>query len=216
MAVLKGAFINLGAGLLGALPNIVVFQFNPERVTRTPRLAQPPPPADGSGSRDANQQPGQPTESYSFSLRVDATDQRAESNPIAAASGILPTLSALELLMVPKGSLLIDLFDLGGGDKPHQHPPERLPTVLFFWGPFRIFPVNITSLNITETRYDQLLNPIRAEVSVNVQVLTPSQLARDATFARGAYSYSQGVKEVMAALNLANAAEIGISAAISF
>ena len=31
MAALKGAFINLGAGLLGALPSIVVFQFNPDR-----------------------------------------------------------------------------------------------------------------------------------------------------------------------------------------
>jgi len=216
MAVLKGAFINLGAGLLGALPNIVVFQFNPERVTRTPSLVQPPPPSDGSGSRDANQQPGQPSESYSFSLRIDATDQLANANPIAAASGILPTLSALELLMVPKGSLSLDLFNLSGGAKPHQHPPERLPTVLFVWGPFRIFPVNITSLSIVETQYDRLLNPVRAEVTVNVQVLTPSQLAKDATFARGAYSYSQGVKEVMAALNLANAVEIGVSASLSF
>jgi hypothetical protein len=41
MAALKGAFIKLGGGLLGALPNIVVFQFNPDRVTRTPRLVQP-------------------------------------------------------------------------------------------------------------------------------------------------------------------------------
>jgi hypothetical protein len=212
VALLKGAFINLGAGLLGALPNIVVFQFNPEQVTRTPSLAQPPPPSDGSGSRDANQQPGQPSEAYSFSLRIDATDQLASSNPIAAASGILPTLSALELLMVPKSSLSIDLFNLSGGSGPHQHPPERLPTVLFVWGPFRIFPVNVTSLSIVESRYDTLLNPVRAEVTVNVQVLTPSQLAKDATFARGAYSYSQGVKEVMAALNLANAVEVGVSA----
>lgn len=212
MALLKGAFINLGAGLLGALPNIVVFQFNPEQVTRTPSLVQPPAPSDGSGSSDANQQPGQPSESYKFSLRIDATDQLASSNPIAAASGILPTLSALELLMVPKSALSIDLFNLSGGGGPHQHPPERLPTVLFVWGPFRIFPVNITSLSIVENRYDRLLNPLRAEVTVNVQVLTPSQLAKDATFARGAYSYSQGVKEVMAALNLANAVEIGVSA----
>jgi hypothetical protein len=216
MAVLKGAFINLGAGLLGALPNIVVFQFNPERVTRTPSLVQPPPPSDGSGSRDANQQPGQPSESYGFSLRIDATDQLANSNPIAAASGILPTLSALELLMIPKSSLSLDLFNLGGGAKPHQHPPERLPTVLFVWGPFRIFPVNITSLSIVETQYDRLLNPVRAEVTVNVQVLTPSQLAKDASLARGAYAYSQGVKEVMAALNLANAVDIGVSANLSF
>ena len=163
MAILKGAFINLGAGLLGALPNIVVFQFNPDRVTRTPTAAQPPPASDGSGSRDARQQPGQPSETYNFMLRVDATDQLAAANPIAAASGVLPTLSALELLMVPQGSLTLDLFNLSGDKKPHQHPPERLPTVLFVWGPFRILPVNITSLSIVETQYDMLLNPIRAE-----------------------------------------------------
>jgi hypothetical protein len=216
VAALKGAFINLGAGLLGALPNIVVFQFNPDRVTRTPTAAQPPPPTDGAGPRNASQQPGQPAESYNFMLRIDATDQLASGNPIAAASGILPTLSALELLMVPKGSLTIDLFNLSGDKKPHQHPPERLPTVLFVWGPFRILPVNITSLSIVETQYDMLLNPVRAEVTVNVQVLTPSQLDKDAEFARGAYAYSQGVKEVMAALNLANAVEIGVSSTLSF
>ena len=143
---LKGAFINLGAGLLGALPNIVIFQFNPLHVTHTPALVQPPTPETGSGARDATQQPGQPSESYSFSLRLDATDQLASSNPIAAASGILPALSALELLLVPKSGLSIDLFKLSGDKKPHQHPPERLPTILFFWGPFRILPVTAQQL----------------------------------------------------------------------
>src|SRR6266705_954517 len=143
---LKGAFINLGAGLLGALPNIIIFQFNPLRVSRTPRLVQPPRDANGSGAMDATQQAGEPSESYSFSLRIDATDQLASSNPIAVASGILPALSALELLMVPKDSLTIDLLKLSGGNKPHQHPPQRLPTVLFFWGPFRILPVTVNNL----------------------------------------------------------------------
>jgi hypothetical protein len=216
MAALKGAFINLGAGLLGALPNIVVFQFNPVQVSRTPKLVQPPPPSTGAGPRNANNQPGEPSETMSFTLKVDATDQLASSNPIAAASGILPTLSALELLMVPKSSLLLDIISLGGGSGAHVHPPAKLPTVLFFWGPFRVVPVNITSLSITETEYDTLLNPIRADVSVNITVLTPSQLPADATFALGAYKYTQGVKEVMAALNLANAVEIGVSASLSF
>jgi hypothetical protein len=211
---LKGAFINLGAGLLGTLPNIVLFQFNPLRVTRSPRLVQPPRESDGSGSQDATQQAGEPSESYSFSLRLDATDQLAASNPIAAASGILPALSALELLMVPKDSLTIELFKLSGGASPHQHPPQRLPTVLFFWGPFRIWPVTVNSLSVSETEYDQLLNPIRAEVSVSLQVLTPFNLEGQA-LAEGAYKYSQGVKEVMAALNLANSAAMGVSGGIS-
>lgn len=214
MAALKGAFIKLGAGLLGALPNIVVFQFNPDRVTRTPRIPQPPQPSTGAGNRAANQQPGQPAESMSFSLRIDATDQLAQSNPVAAASGILPTLSALELLMVPASSLSIDLFSLGGGSGPHKHPPDSLPTVLFFWGPFRILPVSVVSLSITETQYDTLLNPVRAEVSVNLQVLTPDQLQGN-PLGSGAYQYTQGVKEVMAALNLANAVQIGVSASLA-
>ena len=216
MAALKGAFINLGAGLLGALPNIVVFQFNPTQISRRPTMVRPSPPSDGSGPHNPSDQPGEPSETMSFTLRIDATDQLASSNPIAAASGILPTLSALEMLMVPKASLSLDLISLSGSAGSHQLPPSRLPTVLFFWGPFRVVPVNVTSLSITETQYDTLLNPIRAEVSVSLTVLTTSQLPTDASFARGAYAYTQGVKEVMAALNLANAVEIGVSASMSF
>jgi hypothetical protein len=218
MAALKGAFLSFGAGLLGGLPNIVVFQFNPVQMTRTPSIAQPPPPGNNSGSTDSLQQPCLPGETMSFTLKVDANDQLAQSNPVAAASGILPTLSALELLMVPQGALSIDLASLAGGSSgpaPFQLPPNKLPTVLFFWGPFRIVPVAITSMTITETEYDTLLNPVRAEISINLQVLIPNQLAGD-TLANGAYNYSQGVKEVMAALNLANAAQIGVSSILSF
>jgi len=215
MAALKGAFISTGAGLLGALPSVVVFQFNPDRITRTPALVQPPTPPSGSGTADARQQPGQPNESISFMLRLDASDQLAQANPIAATSGILPALSALELLMVPRSSMTIDLFQLGGGKSPHVPPPASLPTVLFFWGAFRILPVSITTMSITETEYDPLLNPIRAEVQISVQVLSPDQLAKDETLARDAYAYSRGVKEVMAALNLANAAQLGVSSVLS-
>ncbi|SRR6266567_4144437 len=215
MAALKGAFLNIGAGLLGALPNVVVFQFNPDRITRTPTPAHQPPRPDGSGNRPATQQPDNPSETISFSLRLDATDQLAQSNPIAAASGILPTLSAIELLMVPKSGLSIDLFGLSGSSgKPYQLPPLNLPTILFFWGPFRILPVTITNLSITETEYDTLLNPVRAEISVTLNVLTPSQLG-SSTLAVGAYNYSEKVKEVMAALNLANAVSIGVGSAMS-
>jgi hypothetical protein len=216
MGPLKGAFLKFDAGLLGKLPSIVVFQFNPDRVTRTPTLARVPVKSDGSGRRPAAQQPDQPSESISFTLHVDASDQLAQSNPIAVATGVLPALSALELLMVPKRALSIDLVGLirGKKKKPHQHPPEKLSTVLFFWGPFRILPVSIKSLSIIETAYDMLLNPVRAEVSVNLDVLTPRQLD-NATLAIGAYKYSRGVKEVMAALNLANGAQLGVSASMS-
>jgi hypothetical protein len=215
MAALKGAFIKFDAGLLGKLPNIIVFQFNPVQVTRKPTLVHVPMKSDGSGKRPAAQQPDQPSESISFTLRVDATDQLAQGNPIAAGSGILPTLSALELLLSSKRSAADDLAGLAGKKKkPHQHPPAKLSTVFFFWGPFRILPVSVKSLGITETEYDPLLNPVRAEVAVELDVLTPLQLG-DARIAIGAYRYTQGVKEVMAALNLANAAQLGFSTSVS-
>ncbi len=216
MPTLKGAFVNLGAGLLGALPIFVVFQFNPETISRTPSLVLPPQPSKGAGRVNGMEQPAEPSESISFSLRVDATDQLVlEGNPVAATRGIHPTLSALELLMVPKKSLSIDLVKLSGKKSGSQLPPSKLSTVLFFWGTFRILPVNITSLSITETEFDILLNPVRAEISVNLEVLTPSQIT-NSPFAVGAYKYTQGVKEVMAVLNLVNAAEIGVSNSLSF
>ena len=216
MAVLKGAFIDVGTGRLGGLPNIVIFQFNPERVSRTPSLAQPPRTPVGAGQVDATQQAAAPTESFSFTLKLDASDQLADSNPIAAASGILPALSALELLMVPKSAMTIDLASLAGSTSTKfVSPPAKLPTVLFFWGPFRIWPVTVNSLSVTETEYNTLLTPVRAEVTVSLQVLTPSQIDPQATLARGAYQYSLGVKQVMAALNLANAAQLGLSGSFS-
>ncbi len=213
MAIMKGAFLNLGSGLLGVLPNVIVFQFNPVRVTRTPILAPPKQP-DGGGNVPALPKPDRPTESMSFTLQLDATDQLAKGSPIAASNGILPTLSALELLMVPKKSAARDLQNLAGGSSTYVLPPDQLDAVLFFWGSFRILPVILTSLSITETEYTQQLLPIRAEVSVSLQVLVPNQIAGK-TLAEGAYAYSQTVKEAMAALNLANAAEIGVSASVS-
>jgi hypothetical protein len=215
MAALKGAFLNFGAGLLGALPNIIVFQFNPAQVSRTPAIPRRPQVRVNTGATNARQQPCPPSESISFTLRIDATDLLAQGNPIAAASGMLPTLCALEMLMIPQGPQSLNLLSLSGSTGSHQLSPSDLPVVLFFWGPFRILPVAITSLSITETEYDTLLNPIRADVSVNLEILQSNQLAGD-VLGNAAYDYSMGVKQVMAALNLAYAVQFGVSSAISF
>jgi hypothetical protein len=214
MALLRGAFLKFGGGLLG-LPDIIVFQFNPETVTRTPSLQQTDVTASGASWDDPRQVLAAPTESFSFTLRLDATDQLAAKNPIAAVSGILPALSALELLMypVPPQSALLSL--IGGSGASYSNPPNVLPSVLFFWGPFRLLPVNVTSLSITELQYDQLLNPIRAEVTVSLQVIAPPALDSMDELMRGAYTYTQTVKQAMAALNLANTAELAASITVS-
>src|SRR5262249_9797568 len=148
-----------------------------------------------------------PTESYSFTLNLDASDQLAAGDLITAGTGILPALSALELLMIPTATQDPDLSALAGGDcDSYKIAPLELPTVLFFWGPYRIWPATVNSLNITETSYDELLNPIRAEVQVNLQVLSDDQIETAGLLARGAFKYSQGVKQVLAALTIRNIA----------
>src|SRR5438093_879533 len=103
MPALKGALLSPDAQLDERLSNVVVFQFNPEQVVRTPSLAQPEPAADGSGHRDARQQTAVPGETISFTLRLDASDQLAAGGqPTAAQYGILPALAALEFLMIPR------------------------------------------------------------------------------------------------------------------
>jgi hypothetical protein len=200
---LKGAFVKLDADLLGGAPDIIVFQFNPDTVTRSPSLVEQEMRAPDIGDRKPRSHPFPPTESISFSLRLDATDQLAESDPIAAASGVLPTLSALELLIYPKTSLASNLFS-GSGPDAYLVDTAQVPPVLFFWGVWRILPVLITSLSITETDYDQLLNPVRAEVSVSLQVLTTQDLNSPDSIEYKAYKYTQQAKEAMAVLNLAS------------
>lgn len=91
----------------------------------------------------------------------------------------------------------------------------QVPTVLFVWGPGRILPVRVTGLTITEKLYDPLLlNPTHAEAQISLKVLTPDELNSVtgplASIARGAYDYSQGLREVLAIANLANAVESAI------
>jgi hypothetical protein len=83
--------------------------------------------------------------------------------------------------------------------------------VLFVWGPGRILPVKVTGLTITEKLYDPLLNPTHADATVNLKVLTPEELVYVTGplrgLAKGAYTYSQGLRQALAAANLANSAE---------
>ena len=51
------------------------------------------------------------------------------------------------------------------------------PLTLFIYGWKRVVPVKINSLSITETAHDPQLNPIRANVSLGMRVLTYNDLS---------------------------------------
>ncbi len=214
MAVLlKGALIEYGSNFLGPLPNVVLFQFNPEQVTRTIEV---PPRPSGASSRETNQAGDIPVEKLSLTAKFCAADLLKDNDVLARVSGIGTFLAALEMMVRPKtkiGGLLSAAIDAvgdalsSGGDEEASQPipREQYPKLLFIWGLTRVLPVFIHSMVITETHYDHLLNPIAAEVQLGITVISPAPCADDAV-AEGADLYTSIAKEALAIANLANTA----------
>lgn len=220
---LRGALIAYEEQFLVPVPNVIAFQFNPETLTHTWQLARE---QDASTKADGLAVRGEPRESFSFSLAMDASDMVTDGSPPAAAaavvSGVYTRLAALEMLQFPvapggRGNALVRATAgaatsaLGGGGDKRKVPESRLPIVLFVWGPGRIVPVNLTNLTITETLYDAALNPTHAEASIGLTVLNRQDLAplsgglREVALA--ACKYSHGLRQVLAVANLGNSVD---------
>lgn len=219
---LKGALVSFMPTFVLPVPNVIIFQFNPETITHNWTAPAAAASASGTKSEDPLAVAGLPGETFSFTLSLDANDMIADGNVVsstlAQASGVYPRLAALEMLQYPSaafsgglvGKVTASLGLGGSSDTSAQVPNNDVPTVLFVWGPQRIVPVRVTSLNITEKLYDTLLNPIQAEAQISLKVLTPDELvAVDGvmgSLAQAAYVYSQGLRQVQALANLGDSA----------
>jgi hypothetical protein len=215
MPLLRGALIEYGTDLIGPIPNIVIFQFNPESLTRTMQVPQRP---TGANSRESSQAGEKTFEKISFKAQFSAADELGDKKVLARTFGVGPRLCALEKMVHPSsilGGLLGEALDkigealgLGGGgeDAPSQTiPREKYPRILFIWGLTRVLPVTIDSMRITEQQYDFLLNPVQADVDIELTV-TASDPCSDDKLAAGALTYTTMAKEAQAIANLANTA----------
>jgi hypothetical protein len=198
--LLKGAIIQFSAPMLIPIPNIVIFQYNPETLSRG--LTPWSPIArefDEEGKvvalkdRQIRQlaQPYDPDENISLTLELDAADAMEEpgTHPVGARVGVADRLAALEMLMYPPGkgalgSLLASVsvsigpggISAGFSAKADIVETKAVPVVLFFWGPGRIVPVRISSFSIEEQAFNPLLYPIRAKVTLGMKVLDEEHL----------------------------------------
>jgi hypothetical protein len=199
--LIKGAIIGLDPK--NPVASIVVFQYNPDTMTR--HLEARSTGGDGGDRSEAFRLTGPPRETITLSIELDAVDQLEQQNPLAVATGISPTLSALEMLIYPKSSIVIAGASLANGGFIEIIQPEA-PLTLFVWGPTRVLPVRVTSFSITEEAYDTLLNPIRAKVDLGLYVLSYADLK---VTHPGYYLFlaHQIAKEVMAITNVFNSIE---------
>ena len=189
--------------------NLIVFQYNPESVSRSFRAqTSEPDPTRNAGD---TQRALPPTESLSMSVKLDAADQLDLGNPVAIISGLHPALAALELLLYPPSTDVI-LGKVLAAVGSRRVAPAKVPMVLLFWGALRIVPVRVESVSVVERAFDQLLNPIQATVDLGLRTLTEKELQlAGPPFDTLALVQLVG-KEVLARTNIFN---VGVEFAVS-
>jgi hypothetical protein len=173
--VLKGGLVLLDPTTFAVRTNgIIVLQYNPDTLTRTLKVKGI---SEGGDRSEALRLTGPPVETFKLDAEIDATDQLEfpDSNQTTVRYGIYPQLAALETLIYPDSATLQANFALTQ-QGIFQVMPTLSPLSLFVWSAARIVPVRITDFSVTEEAFDPSLNPLRAKVSLGMQVLSIDDL----------------------------------------
>jgi len=196
----KAALISFAGGLLGPIPDIIVFQYNPAELTRS--LQQKRAPSCGMGEptqAEPYRVDGPPAETITLKAEFDGDDMAMDGNPVTPLVGVRASLAALELLLYAKDQ--DNLFGLLAGPSSQDVQPDELPLVIFVWGPGRVLPVRLTALTIREQEFDRVLNPIRAEVDLTLEILKRLPVGDPG---RGIYDYTEKQMRIVAKLQMVN------------
>jgi hypothetical protein len=173
--VLKGGIVLLDPDTFTLMPNgVIVLQYNPDTLTRSLKIKGI---TEGGDRSEALRLTGPPVETFKLDAEIDATDQleQPKDNPATVQYGIFPQLAALETLVYPTSAALQNNFNLSQ-QGVLEIMPVMAPMSLFVWSAARIVPVRLTEFSITEEAFDPNLNPIRAKVSLGMQVLSIDDL----------------------------------------
>ncbi|MDP9422442.1 MAG: hypothetical protein M3Q19_06350 [Pseudomonadota bacterium] len=188
------------------IPTIIVFQYNPDEVSRSLKLRG----AQGGGRGESQRTSGPPDESLNFTVEIDAADQLESpaENGSVVTMGLHPTIAALESLLYPSFPLVVANEAIAMAGMAFI-AAEQAPLTLLIWGERRVLPVRVESLTLKEQAFDTNLNPIRVAVDLSLKV----QSYRDLDLTNPGYwiymaSFAQ--KEVLAGVNA-----IGNSSAIA-
>jgi hypothetical protein len=166
--ILKGAIV--GIDIFNPVSSVAVFQYNPEQISRSvsPRYSEA-----GGGRAEPLRLQGPPAETISANLSMDLIDQMEQGEAGPLDGGLTGYLAALEMLTYPK-TIQVGINQVLMATGTMEVIPPVAP--LFIYGWKRVVPVKLESLSITETAHDPNLNPIRADVSLSMKVLTYNDL----------------------------------------
>jgi len=207
--LLKGALVMYKSQVQETTPSIIVFQFNPEQLTRSLSLRSDTidRPKPGAVKEEAQREPGPPVETINLTVHLNTADQLEfpDKHPEVVEHGLHPTLAALDMLMYPVPDQVQEVKDRAKGGTVQVSPPDT-QVVLFVWGRNRVVPVRVTSISSTEEAFDANLNPIRAKVDLGLRVLTSMEL-KEGSIGHRVYSANQANKESLARHKVLHSAE---------
>jgi hypothetical protein len=173
--VRKGSLVRLDGS--SAAATAVVFQYNPEHLTR----------------RIQPSAAGHPRETIRCTLVFDATDAfdiDDDSDPFTV-HGVTPAIAALELLTHGTPPEPASFWDRLLGRTP---PAGEPPVVLFSWGEQRAVPVRITRLDVKEELHDSELRPLRATARLQMAVVTDADESRGSRAAAAWRAHAKSTK----------------------
>lgn len=162
--------------------DVLEFQYNPETLTRArtgqwdarkqrKRPVNPPQEVRGRSGQGSSALQAE-SETISMKIVFDATEAILAGRTPVPDEGILPQLGFLDLISLGKDE---DEKNKKKAKRDSAQPvrPDELLLVLGK----RVFPVVMTSLSITEQKFNPALVPIRAEADIKLNVLEPTESA---------------------------------------
>jgi len=217
-------FVNLTKGVLleyglSLPPLVLVFEFNPQTLSRTRTINITTGNAPGTrGGYDfalptetarVAQGVSVEPEQFSFEILLDATDRMADPNLpghlIAKEFGVEPEVATLRSMVEPKtqgpgGLQMLSSLGLGGG-KAFQRD-EHPSVLLLVWGT-HILPIFLTSVQMDEVAHLPSLKPYRVNATLSCQVIEGNNPF---------YTVEQIQQLAGAALNLVSTVSTAVSA----
>ena len=108
--LVKGAIVQLIEDIIGILPNVIPFQYNPTKLSHTITPWNPfEVDQTERGAQAPNVQPFEPKHTITLELELDAADDLEDRDPVATLVGVADRMAALKKLIQPTKGLLGDL-----------------------------------------------------------------------------------------------------------
>ena len=174
-------------------PLIITFPFNPTSIKDNKSVTFADNNADLCCNGPGKLYTGAGPRTISFSFKLEGLEQGTNwINPTGLDNGISTELAKLRSFLYPKKDAWADLGTFLGGSK--KGTTIKAPPTCYFGFGTRILECQVTDLQIDETMFNSFLAPVRADVSVTLNVMEEGKL----------YEFDKQHRNVMAMLGLQN------------